>query len=131
METKKEGDVAMIEEELRSLIRARYGKIPTFCETAGIKYQTFMAILDRGVNNASISNVMKICRTLGISADALADGKIVPVAEPSYVDISTVRNALDTQLDNAAIDGTLVSEEERKTVLDAFDIVIELLRRRR
>ncbi len=121
----------MLEEELKALIKAQYGKLPAFCEEAGIKYQTFMSILDRGITNASIANVMKICRALGISADGLADGKIVPVSERAFTDIRTVRNALDVSLDNAAIDGELISEAERQTILDAFEIAVELIRKRR
>jgi hypothetical protein len=35
-------------------------------------------IFDRGVNNSTISNIIKICRELDISTDALADGEISP-----------------------------------------------------
>ena len=121
----------MIEDDLKAYIKAQYKSLPMFSEAAGIKYSTLAAIFDRGLNNASVQNIMKICRALGISADGLADGRIVSVSERKFMDITTVRNTLNSQLDNAAIDGKQVTEIERQTIIDAFDIAVELLRKRR
>lgn len=121
----------MIENELRTYIKAQYKSMPAFAEATGIPYQTLNAIFNRGLENANISNVLKICRTLGISVDGLADGRIVPVSEITYMDVSTIRNGLDADLDVTAIDGKQLSEQERQMILDAFDIAVEMVRRRR
>ena len=121
----------MIENEVKAYIKARYKSIPAFAEEAGIKYQTLMGMFDRGLDNASIGNVMKLCRTLGISADALSLGKIVPIEERQYQDINTMINQFAVMLDNAAIDGKRISEQERQTIQDALAVTVEILRKRR
>lgn len=121
----------MIEDDLKNYIKAKHKSVPLFAEAVGIPYQTLNTIFNRGIENANISNVLKICRALGISVDGLADGRIVPVAEINYMDISTIRNGLDADLDVTAIDGRQLSEQERTTILDAFDIAVEIVRRRR
>ena len=121
----------MIEDDLKSYIKGRSKSMPVFAEATGIPYQTLNAIVNRGLENANISNVLKICRTLGISVDGLTEGRIVPVSEVNYMDISTIRNGLDADLDVTAIDGKQLCEQERQTILDAFDIAVGIIRRRR
>ena len=65
-----------IEEKLKNLILSRYKSIREFTQRADIPYSTFSTIINRGIDNSSVTNVIKICKTLGISADALADGHI-------------------------------------------------------
>lgn len=43
-------------------------------------YSTFATILARGVDNSNVTNIIKICKALGISADDLANGEITPIA---------------------------------------------------
>ena len=66
------------EEKLKNYILERYVSLREFSQTVGIPHSTFASILSRGIHNASVGNVIKICRALNISADALADGKIEP-----------------------------------------------------
>lgn len=49
-----------------------------FANATGVPYTTVDSMLKRGVMNAGVGKVIKICRGLGISADGLADGKIIP-----------------------------------------------------
>ena len=65
-----------IEDELKSLVLSTFGNMRTFSDAAGIPYTTLSSIFKRGVDNASIANIIKICTALSISADALADGRI-------------------------------------------------------
>ena len=43
----------------------------------GMPYSTMDSIFKRGVANASVINIIKICETLGINTDDLAKGEIV------------------------------------------------------
>lgn len=70
-----------IESQLKELIVERYDTVVNFSKVVGIKNSTVAAILSRGVNNSTVDNVIKICNELHISADALADGKIVPTSQ--------------------------------------------------
>ena len=67
-----------VEDALKDLILTRYKSIREFCIAVDIPYSTIDSILHRGVLNAGIGKVIRICRHLGISADKLADGEIAP-----------------------------------------------------
>lgn len=66
-----------IEIELKELILSRYKSVRDFAISIEMPYSTLDSIFKRGVSNASITNIIKICETLFISADDLARGKIV------------------------------------------------------
>lgn len=66
------------EELLKDYILSRYSSIREFTSQANIPYTTLDSIFKRGIGNSSVSNVIKICKTLHISADELADGRITP-----------------------------------------------------
>ena len=45
--------------------------IKAFAENAGIPYTTLRSMLERGIENASVNNVIKICSKLNISVETL------------------------------------------------------------
>ena len=57
------------EEYLKDLIEIKYGNVKFFSEHAGLKYTTVRSILERGVLNAKVENVIKICDALGIKPE--------------------------------------------------------------
>ena len=67
-----------LEEQLKNLILSRYKNLSVFAKAADIPYTTVDSMLKRGILKASIGKVIQVCRCLGISADGLADGEIVP-----------------------------------------------------
>lgn len=69
------------EEKIKELILMQYKSLRDFINNSGIDmpYTTLDGILKRGVSNASISNVLKLCKALNISADELSKGNIVPI----------------------------------------------------
>ena len=80
--TKKAGGRIMTaEEKIKELILIQYKSLRDFINNSGIDmpYTTLDGILKRGVSNASISNVLKLCKALNISADELSKGNIVPI----------------------------------------------------
>lgn len=66
-----------IEEELKALVLTSYGSMREFSIVLNMPYSTLDSIFKRGVENASIGNIIKICCVLHISVDELAAGKIV------------------------------------------------------
>lgn len=70
-----------IEEQLKALMIKKYGSVNKFAQTCGLSTSTVATIFSRGVNKTNISTIIKICQQLGISADELANGKIVPKTE--------------------------------------------------
>ena len=65
-----------IEEELKALIISRYGSIRGFANTIKMPYSSIASIFRRGINNAGIENIIRICRELSISVDELSEGRI-------------------------------------------------------
>lgn len=67
-----------VEQELKTHILQRYRSVRAFSEETGIPYSTIDSIFKRGIENSSLSNILKICRALNIDANALGNGKIEP-----------------------------------------------------
>lgn len=58
-------------EYLKQLINDTGLKMKAFAEKADIPYTTLRSMLERGIENASVNNVLKICKTLNISIETL------------------------------------------------------------
>ena len=65
-----------IEEQLKQMILNHSGSVNKFASEIGLPYSTVASILNRGVKNANVQNIIKVCQALGISADELANGRI-------------------------------------------------------
>lgn len=89
-------------EILRKLIDETGMSIKTFAEHVGIPYTTLYSILERGVGRASIDNVLKICKALGITAEQLDS-----MAKGDNYEIKTIA---------AHHDGEDWTEEELETI---------------
>ncbi|WP_052361616.1 helix-turn-helix domain-containing protein [Geomicrobium sp. JCM 19038] len=60
-------------EIIRDLISKQFKSLRAFAEHINMPYTTLRSMLERGVGNASVDNVFKVCRGLGISADRLEE----------------------------------------------------------
>ena len=68
-----------IENAIKDLIKERYGSVREFCIQTKIPYSTLTSMFQNGITNTRINNVLKICSSLSIDADALTEGKVIPV----------------------------------------------------
>ena len=123
----------MIEDELRDLIVEKYGSVSAFAAEIGMSNSTIYSILARGVNNASVNRIIEICKRLGISADELAEGRIVPAEEkPQEVfeisDLLSPRKMRDTFV---TLDGINLDEAEKSLFVFAIEVVVNQIRRSR
>ena len=59
----------MLEEKIKELIIEKYGSIRQFALKIDVPYTTIDSILKRGIDNSNVSNVIKMCKALGISVD--------------------------------------------------------------
>lgn len=66
-----------VEEKLKALVLSRYASMREFSIALDMPYSTLDSIFKRGVDNASVANIIRICEALSISADELAAGRIV------------------------------------------------------
>lgn len=71
----------MLEQELKKLILSKFKSVKGFSEKANIPYTTVDSILKRGVGNANVINIIKMCQALNIDTDALSEGQIKPRIE--------------------------------------------------
>lgn len=128
------------EEKLKELILKRYNSIREFTITIDIPYTTMDSIFRRGIGNSSVSNVIKICKALGISADALADGEIKPFVNHTTrslndrIEINEILNdAKDilTHSDFVTLEGKLISDNGIQSIIDAMDVGVEIAKRKK
>lgn len=66
-----------LETRVRELMTTKFGSVNNFANVCGIPQTTIFTILDRGLFNATFSNVAKMCQTLNISVDRLLCGEVV------------------------------------------------------
>lgn len=127
-----------IEEKLQELILTRYHSLREFTIDIDIPYTTIHSIFRRGIDNSSLSNVIKICKALGISADALADGEIVSskkVKGDPINDRFEVKEIIDDTKDllshrKVTIDGKPLSKPGLESLIDAIDIGVEMAKKK-
>lgn len=132
-----------IEEELKNLILTRYNSLREFTIDIDMAYSTMDSIIRRGIQNATLTNVFKICKALNISADALERGEIVPVSTKTNSnnakkdnrnkEITKIINETKRQLlnpDCLLLDGKPVDADSVQSLVDAIDIGVEMIRRK-
>lgn len=126
-----------IEEKLKDLILTKYRSIREFTQTIDMPYSTFGTILSRGIENSSVTNVIKICKALGISADALADGRIEHLSRDhpnEEIDIDHVINDVKEKVLNTdysiKLRGAPVDPAGRLLIVDYLDVTADLVTRR-
>ena len=61
------------EKDLKRLMELKSGSIKAFSEEIGLAYTTVRSILERGVFNAKLENVIKICKGLNIKPEEIMD----------------------------------------------------------
>ncbi len=129
-----------IEENLKEYILSNYKSLRNFVNTSGIDlpYSTIDGMLKRGIKNASIDNVLKICKALNISADELGNDKIIPNSNSiKHIMISEIPDNFIHMRKNKenysdlTIDGVILSDDEYKTFIDMNEVTIEFIRKKR
>lgn len=58
-------------EIVEKLIKEHSPSVKAFAEHIGMPYTTLQSMLKRGIGNATIDNVLKVCKGLGITTDQL------------------------------------------------------------
>lgn len=125
-----------IEKRLKDLILDQYSSIREFTLKINMSYSTLDSILKRGIQNATLSNILKICDALHISADALANGEIEyttnPVKNETHEVTEILANTRRKLLADHALlfNGRPVDEEAIQAILDAMEVGMEIAKRK-
>ena len=124
-----------VEERLKELIIEKYGTMKDFTDKIGIPNSTFANILRRGVQNANVLTIIKICQALCISTDDLAEGRIVPtsriIPQPKRIEdiiFNTKQELLNAE--HLTLDDQTISEDELKSFMLSLDMILELEKKR-
>ena len=123
-----------VEERLKDLIIKQYGTMKEFTDHIGVPNSTLANILRRGVKNANVVTIIKICQALNISTDALAEGMIVPlerqVSTPTKIEdiIEEVKQHL-LNADNLTLNDAPVNEYEIITLINQIDAAVEVTKK--
>ena len=70
------------EQQLKELVIAKFGSIRNFALQIKMPYSTVDSIFKRGILNASVTNIIRICDVLEISVDSLSRGIVEPRVMP-------------------------------------------------
>lgn len=70
------------EQQLKELVIAKFGSIRNFALQIKMPYSTVDSIFKRGILNASVTNIIRICDVLEISVDSLSRGIVEPKVMP-------------------------------------------------
>lgn len=118
-----------IEEELKDYIIKKYGTLRKFTEKIDIPNSTFSNILRRGLMNANVLTIIKICDELSISPDALAEGKIVPIIKDNPKKLLTIDDIIDDtkqriiNADQLYFNGTKATKDDISFILSVLDTI--------
>lgn len=120
------------EDKLKAYILDRYKSIREFTISIDMPYTTFDSVLKRGIDNSSITNIIKICKALNISADELANGNIVStISKPNYKnDVVEMLNLVKSdviKLDNLTLQGEPINENVKDIIVNNIDNTINTL----
>ena len=123
-----------VENRLKELILKDFGTMKDFTDHIGIPNSTLANILRRGVNNANVLTIIKICQALNINIDDLAEGRIVPLFRPETTPtkIEDLFHDLKQQLLNAdclTLDGDPVSSDELQLLISTLDVALEVAKK--
>lgn len=108
----------MIEEQLRDLMKIKYGSVKAFAIQNDIPYSTVRSILERGVLKSNADNIFKICAALGIRPEELAEG--LDFSEPSQ-EILSIYNQLEPQRQEKVVEFAQEQLEEQNKVVSIFE----------
>lgn len=123
------------EEKLKDYILERYNSIREFSQDIDMSYSTLDSILRRGVANSSVVNVIKICKKLNISVDALSEGDIVPLtykkSSPRYFEVEDILADTKHQLiaGGLTLDGRPADPKSIETIIQAMNIGEEMAKK--
>lgn len=126
------------EDKLKELILNRYSSMREFAVAIDMPHTTVASIFKRGIENSSVTNIIKICKALNISVDGLADGEIVPIRsyQKPTERIFEVNEILEdvkdqlSHLDGLTFDGKPINKESIDSIVDAMDIGVEMAKRK-
>lgn len=81
------------EQHLKNLMELKSGTVKSFSEEIGLAYTTVRSILERGILNAKVENVIKICKGLNIKTESLMqiDDSLISETLTTLIELKSTR----------------------------------------
>lgn len=125
-----------IEENLKKIILERYGSMVEFAKQIDIPNTTLASIMNRGIQKASVANVIRICNALNISTDELAHGRISPANKlldknqtTAIEDILSFARLNIATYKDITIRGRIMSEDDKHFLIDTLEFSLQIIER--
>ena len=123
------------EEKLKQFILTKHRSVLEFTQSINMPYGTMSSIFKRGLDNSSMSNIIKICNALQISANELANGNIVPInKEPDETTrIEDIFDYIKQRLlncKNPTLNEHPVEPDAITSIIDGLDLIIEIQKKK-
>ncbi|HFI0119589.1 TPA: XRE family transcriptional regulator [Streptococcus suis] len=109
----------MDEQNLRELIERRYGSVRQFSLKIDMPASTINSILNRGILNSNVDNVLRICTALGIKPDIFSVLLDNNIKQPEILEIY---NQLEPTRQEKVLDYAEVQLEEQNKVTSIFQV---------
>lgn len=128
------------EEKLKDLILSRYHSIRDFTNSINLPYTTLDSMFRRGIDNSSVTNVVKVCKALDISVDALADGEIAPLRKQPAKRVNDwikAEDIIDETKDALKYSGFVtlndkpISVIQLDSIIDAMEVGVEIAKKKK
>ena len=128
------------EDRLKALIIDNYGSVKHFSEVANLPYQTVISILNRGIMNAGVQNIIDMCKELDLSVDALVEGKLIrnaPIDPDKVREVNDLYDLIEAYVfyyetyGSCTLDGKPLTVEEMDMFIDGVNIIIDQIRAKR
>lgn len=121
-------------EVIEKLIKENSPNKKAFAASIDMPYTTLRSMLERGIGNASIDNVIKVCKGLNITTDELekmANGEQIDKAQLSpknekdiQKELQKLIDGLDSKSSYAAFDGGTfegMEDEDRELLISSLE----------
>ena len=117
-----------IEEQLKAMILREYKNMSEFCQKNGLTYTTVDTILKRGIKKAGVNNMILLCRALGISLDALVEGRIEKAAQTggTYSVEGIIDGAKKAILsaEGLTLNGRTITDAQKFMIAESLDFLL-------
>ena len=123
------------EEKLKQFILTKHRSVNEFTKSINMPYGTMSSIFKRGIDNSSVTNIIKICNALEISADELANGNIVPV-EKNPEEITRIEDLIEyikkrlSTCKNPTLNNKPVKQDIIVSMIDGLDLILEIQKKK-
>lgn len=123
------------EEKLKQFILTKHRSVNEFTKSINMPYGTMSSIFKRGIDNSSVTNIIKICNALEISADELANGNIVPVTKDPD-EMTRIEDLFDylkkrlTTCKNPTLNNKPINADIIESIVDGLDLIVEIQKKK-